>query len=101
MENMYILKSNNSIIFNHGNINEVVFNFKEYKDILNNLSTEKYDFFKIIHEKYNIKRLLKELVGIYKPKAQNKNLDFRVSIASDIPEYLYGDEMCIRDSYTP
>ena len=55
MENMYILKSNNSIIFNHGNINEVVFNFKEYKDILNNLSTEKYDFFKIIHEKYNIK----------------------------------------------
>ena len=55
MENMYILKSNNSIIFNDGNINEVVFNFKEYKDILNNLSTEKYDFFKIIHEKYNIK----------------------------------------------
>ena len=41
--------------------------------------------------KNNIKRLLKELVGIYKPKAQNKNLDFRVSIASDIPEYLYGD----------
>ena len=55
MENMYILKSNNSIIFNDGNINEVVFNFKEYKDILNNLSTEKYDFFKIIHKKYNIK----------------------------------------------
>ena len=41
MENMYILKSNNSIIFNDGNINEVVFNFKEYKDILNNLSTHK------------------------------------------------------------
>ena len=40
---------------------------------------------KIYNEKYNIKRLLKELVGIYKPKAQNKNLDFRVSIASDIP----------------
>lgn len=46
---------------------------------------------RIYNEKYNIKRLLKELVGIYKPKAQNKNLDFRVSIASDIPEYLYGD----------
>ena len=55
MENMYILKSKNSIIFNDGDINEVVFNFKEYEDILNNLSTEKYDFFKIIHEKYNIK----------------------------------------------
>ena len=55
MENMYILKSKNSIIFNDGDINEVVFNFKEYKDILNNLSTEKYNFFKMIHEKYNIK----------------------------------------------
>ena len=55
MENMYILKSKNSIIFNDGDINEVVFNFKEYEDILNNLSTEKYNFFKIIHEKYNIK----------------------------------------------
>ena len=55
MENMYILKSKNSIIFNDGDINEVVFNFKEYEDILNNLSTEKYNFFKLIHEKYNIK----------------------------------------------
>lgn len=55
MENMYILKSKNSIIFNDGDINEVVFNFKEYEDILNNLSTEKYNFFKMIHEKYNIK----------------------------------------------
>ncbi|WP_338984809.1 hypothetical protein LDJ96_10205 [Fusobacterium nucleatum] len=55
MENIYILKSKNSIIFNDGDINEVVFNFKEYEDILNNLSTEKYNFFKMIHEKYNIK----------------------------------------------
>ena len=55
MENMYILKSKNSIIFNDGDINEVVFNFKEYEDILNNLSTEKYNFFQMIHEKYNIK----------------------------------------------
>ena len=55
MENMYILKSKNNIIFNDGDINEVVFNFKEYEDILNNLSTEKYNFFKMIHEKYNIK----------------------------------------------
>ena len=46
MENMYILKSKNSIIFNDGDINEVVFNFKEYEDILNNLSTEKYNFLK-------------------------------------------------------
>ena len=55
MENMYILKSNNNIIFNDGETNEVIFNFKDYEDVLKNLSTEKYNFFKIIHEKYNIK----------------------------------------------
>ena len=55
---------------------------------------------RIYNEKYNIKRLLKELVGIYKPKAQNKNLDFRVSIASDIPEYLYGDGINLKKVLT-
>ena len=55
---------------------------------------------KIYNEKYNIKRLLKELVGIYKSKAQNKNLDFRVSIASDIPEYLYGDGINLKKVLT-
>ena len=55
---------------------------------------------RIYNEKYNIKRLLKELVGIYKTKAQNKNLDFRVSIASDIPEYLYGDGINLKKVLT-
>ena len=55
MENMYILKSNNNIIFNNRDTNEIIFNFKDYEDVLKNLSTEKYNFFKIIHEKYNIK----------------------------------------------
>ena len=55
MENMYILKSNNNIIFNDRDTNEIIFNFKDYEDVLKNLSTEKYNFFKIIHKKYNIK----------------------------------------------
>ena len=55
---------------------------------------------RIYNEKYNIKRLLKEIVGMYKSKAQNKNLDFRVSIASDIPEYLYGDGINLKKVLT-
>ena len=55
---------------------------------------------RIYNEKYNIKRLLKELVGMYKSKVQNKNLDFRVSIASDIPEYLYGDGINLKKALT-
>ncbi len=55
---------------------------------------------RIYNQKYNIKILLKELVGMYKTKAQNKNLDFRVSIASDIPEYLYGDSINLKKALT-
>ena len=55
---------------------------------------------RIYNEKYNIKILLKELVRMYKTKAQNKNLDFRVSIASDIPEYLYGDSINLKKALT-
>ena len=55
---------------------------------------------RIYNQKYNIKILLKELVGMYKTKAQNKNLVFRVSIASDIPEYLYGDSINLKKALT-
>ncbi|MGM9882198.1 MAG: hybrid sensor histidine kinase/response regulator [Bacilli bacterium] len=55
---------------------------------------------KIYNEKYNIKILLKELVQIYKKQATDKGLDFRVSIASDIPEYLYGDNIRLKKALT-
>lgn len=55
---------------------------------------------KVYNEKYNIKILLKELVQIYKKQAIDKGLDFRVSIASDIPEYLYGDSISLKKALT-
>ena len=55
---------------------------------------------KIYNEKYNIKILLKELVQIYKKQATDKGLDFRVSIASDMPEYLYGDNISLKKALT-
>lgn len=55
---------------------------------------------KVYNEKYNIKILLKELVQIYKKQATDKGLDFRVSIASDMPEYLYGDNISLKKALT-
>lgn len=55
---------------------------------------------KVYNKKYNIKILLKELVQIYKKQATDKGLDFRVSIASDMPEYLYGDNISLKKALT-
>ena len=48
---------------------------------------------KIYNDKYNIKLIIKELVTVYSKKCNVKNIAFRPSIASDIPEYLYGDSV--------
>lgn len=53
---------------------------------------------KIYNDKYNIKLILKELVQIYKNSAEKKGLEFRTNIASDLPEYLYGDAVNVKVS---
>lgn len=51
---------------------------------------------KIYNDKYNVKIIIKELVQIYKKKAEDKGISFRTNIASDIPLYLYGDSMGLK-----
>ena len=51
---------------------------------------------KIYNTKFNIKLIIKRLVSIYKEKCQEKGLEFRTDIASDIPEYLYGDSINLK-----
>lgn len=53
---------------------------------------------KIYNDRYNIKLIIKELVQIYKKKAERKGLEFRTTIASDLPEYLYGDAVGVKTS---
>ena len=52
---------------------------------------------RVYNEKYNVKLIIKEFIGIYKKKCIEKNLDFRTSIASDIPDYLYGDSVGLKN----
>ena len=51
---------------------------------------------KIYNDKYNVKLIIKELVTVYSKKCNVKNIAFRPSIASDIPEYLYGDSVGLK-----
>ena len=55
---------------------------------------------KVYNNKYNIKVLLKQIVKIYQERIKEKGLDFRVSIDSDIPEYLYGDSIGLKKVLT-
>ena len=53
---------------------------------------------KVYNDKYNIKLIIKELVQLYKGKCEKKGLEFRTNIASDLPEYLYGDSVGVKKS---
>ena len=55
---------------------------------------------KVYDEKYNIKLLLKRLVTLYNDKCKEKNLTFRSSIDSTLPEYLYGDSLGLKNVLT-
>ena len=55
---------------------------------------------RVYNDKYNVKLIIRELVQIYKNKCIDKNLDFRTSIASDIPDYLYGDSVGLKNVLT-
>ena len=87
------------VISDNANEEKTLFLYNMTNEILDISSIDSASV-RIYNEKYNIKRLLKEIVGMYKSKAQNKNLDFRVSIASDIPEYLYGDGINLKKVLT-
>ena len=55
---------------------------------------------KVYDDKYNIKLLLKKIVTLYSDECSKKGLTFRSNIASDLPEYLYGDNLGLKNVLT-
>lgn len=53
------------------------------------------DKLEIIPASYKVSGLVKELENTFRPKAENKNLDFYVNVDPVVPEHLYGDEVRI------
>ena len=64
-------------------------------DILD-VSTIDSTSIKVYNNKYNIKNILKEVIGIYTPKVNKKELEFRTNIEHNIPELLYGDSIGLK-----
>ena len=55
---------------------------------------------KVYDDKYNIKLLLKRLVTLYSDECKKKGITFRSNIVSDLPEYLYGDSLSLKNVLT-
>ena len=51
---------------------------------------------RVYDEKYNIKLILKSLINTYKKRCDDKNIVFRSNINSDMPEFLYGDSVGLK-----
>lgn len=49
---------------------------------------------KVYNTKYNIKLILKQIITTYKDKCNN--IEFKSNIASDLPEYMYGDSINLK-----
>ena len=90
-------KPNLSLIDNSASeINSFITKFDTMINEVYDISQVDVNNIKIYKDKYNIKIIIKELVQKYSKKAQSKSLDFRSKIASDVPDYLYGDSVTLK-----
>ena len=55
---------------------------------------------KTFNNKYNIKNILKQIINVYTDICKNKELKFRTNIDHDIPEFLYGDGIGLKEVLT-
>ena len=54
----------------------------------------------IVNSKYNAKDLLEEVATLVRPRIEDKNINFEISISDDIPDCLYGDHTNLRKIIT-
>lgn len=53
---------------------------------------------KVYNSKYNIKNILKEVVSMYTDVCKDKGIIFRTNIEHNMPDYLYGDSIGMKES---
>ena len=94
-----VLKEETNIENIGDNAREIKYDISKFNTMTNDIldvSNIDASNIKIYNTKFNIKLIIKGLVSIYKEKCQEKGLEFRTDIASDIPEYLYGDSINLK-----
>lgn len=89
------------------NIKEYSANIENSGNMLLSLINDILDFSKIesgkmdiICVEYQLSSVLNDLINMNYPRAEKKKLEVRVDIDPNVPEYLYGDEVRIRQVIT-
>ena len=75
-------------------VNDIIMASESLLDIVNgilDISKIESGKLEIINTEYNTKKLFDDLVSLTKARLGDKPLDFRISIDADLPPYLYGD----------
>lgn len=101
------INNSSEIILNSNNLEENRFFAREIISSNNKLYSMANNIYNIdvideinvktVNNKYNIKLLFKEIISKYKELFKDKNIDFRFNIDSNIPEYLYGDSINLKN----
>lgn len=104
-----LMKLNIKESLDNDNINDIKSNLHKLQSIVDGsnkminqtLNISEEDIIKIekIDNKYNVKNLIKETTLAAKNKIK-ESIDFRVSVENNIPEYLFGDSIKIKQILT-
>ena len=83
------------------NADDILSASKTLLDILNgilDISKIEAGKLEIVETQYNAIELFDEVVRLIKPRTAQKGLEFKVKIAEDLPQYLYGDYVNLKKS---
>ena len=83
-----------------GEIRESISKFTTMTNEILDISQVDINNLKVYNERYNIKLIIKELIQIYKKQCDNKQIEFRSVIDTDLAEYLYGDSVSLKKVLT-
>lgn len=89
--------------FSNAETKEYLVNIKNSSTTLTNLINDILDFSRIESgrlelkgTRFDIQKMIKELISIYEFRSKQKNISFKFEIAKDIPKFLLGDELRVK-----
>ena len=84
-------------------VNDIIMASNNLLDIVNgilDISKIEANKMEIVNTEYNLKEEVEKLVKLIKPRIGEKPIEFKINIAPDVPEILYGDSIGLKEVLT-